>query len=328
MISRRYLLSRLTMVAAGGAMLWAIRDRLPWPPAEVAFESGERSGWIPLTNRGSMIEIPGTVNGVPIRVVVDSGAQMTAIDRGLAQRLQLPQTAGALPLLAFGVTGAPTISHTVKLQLGLPGLAVSDLRAAVLDLEGLGKLTGRPFSMLLGRDVLRHLALEIDYPRRRVAFHRTGGQAPTLDAITLPLKVVGGAPTLQVRVDGSDPINVLVDTGASTSLALSQDAARKAGLLAPGRASTTAHSISLGGLSLDQVVVAQTVDVGGLTLRETPVQIYVPAARGKAPDGLLGAGLLRRYLTVLDLGAGQLFLVPQTPTIATGVEVGRVRPRP
>lgn len=314
MISRRDLLSRLGLVAAGGAALWLVRDRLPWPPPAVVFARGDATPWIRLPPDSRLIEIDGQAVGVPIRIVVDSGAQFSAIDRGLAERLDLPQPV-ALPMLAYGVSGQPSLTHTVRFDLAFEGLAVRGMRAAVLDIAGLSAATGREFQLLLGRDVLRELVLDADFPRDRVRFHRPEGYVPPLDARPVPLKLTGGAPMTSVRVEDSPALDVLVDTGATGTLALSTEAARNAGLLAPGRPVTRAQSVSLGGVSLDQMVRARTVQAAGLTLRAVDVQVYSPSARGPIPQGLLGTGFLRRFRMILDLDGGRLLLVPPGPLL-------------
>ena len=93
-------------------MLYMLRDRIPWPPPAVRYHAGRATAWIDLPERASLIELDAEVNGVPTRVVVDTGAQFSAIDKALAQRLDLPQT--ALPILAYGVTGEPAFTFTVK----------------------------------------------------------------------------------------------------------------------------------------------------------------------------------------------------------------------
>ncbi|HYD99040.1 MAG TPA: retropepsin-like aspartic protease, partial [Alphaproteobacteria bacterium] len=158
MISRRALLSRLPLLVAVGAGAWLLRDRIPWPQPPIALARGDWSGWIPFAGRGGLIELAATVDGEPVRAVVDSGAQFTAVDAGLAARLELPET-GALPMIAFGVSGQPTITRTVRLDLTLPGVGVQDVRAAALELARLSAATGRAFSVLVGRDVLRRLVL-------------------------------------------------------------------------------------------------------------------------------------------------------------------------
>jgi predicted aspartyl protease len=310
--TRRALVSRLPLLIAGGAALWLVRDRLPWPAPPMRFASGRSTGWIALPPRNGLIEMPARVNGQPIRVVVDSGAQFSAIDRALAARLDLPQTV-ALPIVAYGVSGKPDVTFTVRLDLELPGLAIPGVRAAALDIGRLSVITGRDFQMLIGRDVLRALVLEADLPRDRAAFHAPEAYRPAADAIVVPLTLTGAGPMTPVTVEGAQ-LDVMVDTGSTGALALSTRSAQAAGLLAPGRRMRQAHSVSLGGLSLDRIVTARSVAVGPLSLPETPVQIYAPSA-GPVPAGLLGLGFLRRFRIALDLPGRRLLLLRPTPTV-------------
>ena len=151
-------------LAAGGAALFAVRDRIPWPPLDVRFANGRDTPWQRLPQRSGLVEIAAFVNGAPIRAVVDSGAQFTAVDRALAERLGLPRIVAA-PMLAYGVSGGPSLTHTVRLDLGVPGLVVPGLRAAALDLAGIAAASGRDFQLLIGRDVLSRLVVEVDFPR-------------------------------------------------------------------------------------------------------------------------------------------------------------------
>ncbi|HEY0651065.1 aspartyl protease family protein [Phenylobacterium sp.] len=310
MIGRRSLLIGLA-AAAGG--LFLVRDRLPWPPLAIRFANGRDTPWLAIPP-GGLMEIEAAVNGHLIHAVVDSGAQFSAIDRTLAERLDLPRTVAA-PLLAYGVSGAPALTHTVRLDLAVPGLAVPGLRAAALDLAPIAQATGRVFQLLIGRDVLSRLVVEADFPRRRTRFLAADAYSPPPDARTVALEVSGAGPMATVQVENAPPLKVLVDTGAAGVLALSENAAQQAGLLAPGRKVSRAHSVSLGGLSLDRRVTARTVAVGDLVLRNVDVQVYRPAANAPAPSGLLGAGLFSRFRMALDLGAERLHLVPPSPMI-------------
>lgn len=305
MIGRR---SLLIGVAAAAGGLFLVRDRLPWPPLTPRFRNGRDTPWLPIPS-GGLMEIPVTVNGTPIHAVIDSGAQFSAIDRTLGERLKLPRTIAA-PLMAFGVSGGPTLTHTVRLDLALPGLAVTGLRAAALDLAPLAKATGRAFQLLIGRDVLERLVVEADFPLRRVRFLAPGAYAPPPDARTIVLADSGKGPMVRVQVEAGAPLEVLVDTGAAGVLALSENAARDTGLLAPGRAVSQAHSVSLGGFSLDRRVTARAVTIGNLTLQDVDIQVYRPAANAPAPSGLLGTGLFSRYRMALDLARDRLHLVP------------------
>jgi predicted aspartyl protease len=308
--SRRAFLSRALLVAAAaGGGLFLVRDRLPWPPPAVRFANDRATPWLTLADRSGLIAVTAQVNGRSVQAVIDSGAQFTAIDRRLAEALRLPRALAA-PLLAYGVSGGPILSHTVRLDLAMPGLEAPDLRAAVLDLSMVAQLAGRDFGLLLGRDLLRHVVLEADLPARRARLLARPAFRPPPGARELPIVWRSGAPLTPVRIEGGPPIDVLVDTGSTNVLALSETAARRAGLLAPGREVRSARSVSVGGLSLSQVVTADTLRAGEITLRDVEVFIYRPSPGSPAPDGLLGAGLFRRHHLALDLGGNRLYLSP------------------
>ena len=308
MISRRALISRGALAAAGGGALFLVRDRLPWPPLEVRFANGLGTPWQPLPERPGLVEIATAVNGAPVRALVDSGAQLSAIDSGLARRLALPRIT-ALPLLAYGVSGKASLTHTVRLDLAAPGLAVPGLRAAVLDLAAIAQASGRDFQLIIGRDVLSRLVLEADFPMGRARFLAPGAERrPARDAINLPLSA--GLPRASVTIEAAPAMDLLVDTGATGVLALSAAAARQAGLTAPGRQVGQSLSVSLGGLQAEQTTLAHTVRLGGLTLHDVPVQVYSPAANAPAATGLIGTGLLRQFHVRLDLPGRRLTLTP------------------
>ncbi|WP_411287468.1 aspartyl protease family protein [Phenylobacterium sp.] len=309
MISRRGLIPNLGLLGLAGAGALVLRERVFPPAPRVVFAEGlTRTDWIDLPRRGGLLEVPARVGGVPIRAVIDSGAQFSAIDRGLAERLALPK-ATALPLLAFGVSGGPSLTHTVGLDLHMGQLRVGGVRAAVLEIGSLSAVTGRDFQLLVGRDVLRELVVLADFPRRRVALQAREAFAPDPAAFAVPLRLAGGAPMTTVQVEDAPALEVMIDTGATGVLALSREAAQAAGLL-DGRPRTQARSVSLGGVSLDALVTASQVRFAGRELADVQVQIYAPSVRGPIPQGLLGVGALETFEMALDLRGGRLFLTP------------------
>lgn len=322
MISRRTLLTRTGLLATALGGVWLVRDRIPWPAPEIQLRDDRPTPWLPMPPAGGLIEVTVTVMGTLLRAIVDSGAQMSAIDAALAERLRLPRNFAA-PMLAYGVSGKPDLTHSVRLNLDLPGLSIRGLHTAALDLAGVSDLSGREFQMLIGRDILRHLAVEADFPAARARFLPSGAYAPPRDALELPLQSRNGAALVSIRVEASKPLEVLVDTGSSGLLALTEAAAGRSGLLAPGRAQGAAHSVNIGGLSRNRVVTARSVTVGDLVLPSVNVQIYQPAVGLGGHDGLLGSGLFRQYRTVLDLGGKRLLLVP--PSLRVVSRPGAVR---
>lgn len=307
---RRLFLTGFAAVA-GGAAVFALRDR--WPhDLDIRFADRGRTPWLPLTPGRGLVEIEAQVNGRKVRAVVDTGAQLSAIDRTLAETLGLPRTMAA-PILAYGVSGAPSLTHTVTLDLALPGLAAPRVRAAALDLVGLSSAHGGAFELLIGRNILRELILEVDFPLDRVRFLAPSAYRPPIDGREIRLtRHAGGAPTLPVSIEGHPPLPLLLDTGASGWIALSEGAAERLGLLAAGRRITQAPAVSLGGVRLDRVTQASHVRLGELSLQHVPVQIYAPALRVGAPTGLVGASALQGLRVAVDLGGGRIVLAPPT----------------
>lgn len=319
---RRTFLRRLAVLGVGAAGYLVIRQQLAWPTPEVALAEERWSGWMPTPAAGGLIALPARIGETQIQAVVDSGAQYSAIDSGLAERLRLP-AAMLVPIVAFGVSGGPSMTRAVRFDVRLGGVAARGLRAATLDLRPLSGLTRQPFSLLLGRDFLRAVVLEADLPRRRVGFFAPDRWTPPAGARPVALRLENGGPMTPVRIEDAPPFEVLVDTGATGALALSETSARAAGLL-DGRPMRVGQSVTLGGVSQDGMVRARRVEFAGHQLSDLDVQIFRPAANAPVPNGLLGLGVLERFHVALDVGGGRLFLIgpehpprPQTPQRAT-----------
>jgi predicted aspartyl protease len=295
------------VLGAGAAGAVALRRYLAWPTPVVSFAESSWSGWMPLPVRGGLIDLAAKVGWARVRAVVDSGAQYSAIDSSLAERLRLP-AATPIPMLAFGVSGGPSLTRAVRLDADLGGFKLAGLRAATLDLKPLSQLTRQPFSLLLGRDFLRAVTLEADFPAGRIAFFAAGAWGAPPQARSVAVRRDGGALMVQVAVEDAPPVEVMLDTGATGALALSEETARAAGLM-DGRPLRRGASVTLGGVSEDGVATARKVAFAGHVLRDVPVQIYRPAQHAPVPDGLLGMGMLERFRLALDHAQGRLLLL-------------------
>lgn len=305
-LTRRSLLRQLAFLGAGLGAAWWVREHYLFPKPNIDFPAGApATAWVSLPDPSGLIEMTAIVAGIPLRVVVDSGAQFSVIDRSLAARLGLKEA--PLPMLAFGVSGRPSVTHTVALDFTLAGLAIRGVRAATLELLSLSGVIRRPFAMLIGRDVLQALTADIDWPNGRVRFLRPGAYSPERGAQVAPTHIRSGALMTPVGIEGAAPVDVMVDTGATSEIALSQETAQRLGLLA-GRPVETGRSVSLGGFSQDRVVHAGSVQFAGRQLTDVEVQVFTPSVQGPMPAGLLGVGILKHYRVGLDLGAGVLWL--------------------
>jgi len=304
---RRAFLSRLALLGAGAAAFLAVRHQLAWPTPKIVFRQGASSGWLPLAGEGRLIELPARVRGVAVQAIIDSGAQYSAIDAGLAEQLGL-SAAIPIPLVAFGVSGPPSVTRAVRLDADLGAFRIEGLRAAALDLRPLSELTRQPFSLLLGRDFLRAVVLEADLPARRIALLAVGSWVQPPSAQPVAGRLQSGGLMVKIRIEGGPPVKVMLDTGATGGLALAEDTARAAGLF-DGRPMRTSPSVTLGGVMNDGIVRARSVEFAGQSFLDVDVQIYRPARGSPAPMGLLGLGVLERFRIALDLSSARLVLL-------------------
>jgi len=312
LINRRSLLTQAALLVAAGGAAWWVRDNVIWPaPKPVFGGDGGSSGWLPFNADEPRIAIVDVeINGTAARALLDSGAQSSVVDRGLAQRLALPVSPIA-PVLAFGVSGAPQVGRSAALDLQVGALRLEGLRAAQLELAPIAAASGRPFDLIIGQDVLRAVIADVDFPGGRLAFHAPDRHTPPPEAIASPARTEGRELLVPITIE-SRPLEVVLDTGASGALALSPTSAEAVGLL-DGRRIGAAPSITFGGLSQDRVVRARTLGFAGTEFNDVRVHIYSPSQGARFPAGLLGVEVLEGFRVIIDLGRGRLHLVPGAP---------------
>jgi hypothetical protein len=190
----------------------------------------------------------------------------------------------------------------------------------VFDLGPAAEASRRGFGLILGQDVLSRLIADIDFPAAQLAFRGPVGFAPPEGSRAVPVRLHGRQLLAPVVVEDT-PLELLVDTGASGAIALSEETAQAAGLL-DGRRIGHAPSIGLSGLAEDRVVQASRVVFAGETQVNVPVHIFTPSQGAPLPKGLVGIGSYARHRLILDVAGAGLYLAP---SLAEGVR--RRRPR-
>lgn len=128
-------------------------------------------------------------------------------------------------------------------------------------------------------------------------------------------------PVIEVRVNGSAPVFFIIDTGASdivldTEFADSITVRRfgaDSATFAGGRRASVEHG------------AVDSVTLGGLTVRDVPVEIlstrrFSGAAGGRRVSGILGTTFLYHFIATLDYPGGRLVLRPRTEAALREVE--------
>lgn len=312
MSSRRAFLGQVAGLALVGGAVWWARENLDFgPTSAVSVEGGDATPWLKFaTDRGRLVTIPVTLNGVAVTALVDSGAQHSIVDRRLAERLQLKPALGPRTTV-IGAGGGSQVAGMATADVGLgglDGLSLPGLRVALLDLGYIGAKAGLGAPVLLGHDVLSVLVADFDFPRRRVRFHRPEAHTLPPDAVAMPTRNQDRALLVQVEVEDK-AVEVVVDTGASPALSLSTPTAEELGLL-DGRRLRVGQSVVLGGVATGRVLTAESFALAGRRREDVDVYVFEPQRIPGFPKGLLGYEALRRFRVILDCGKGTMHLLP------------------
>ena len=100
-------------------------------------------------------------------------------------------------------------------------------------------------------------------------------------------------------------VDAVVDTGASSLLALDQSTAQTAGLL-DGRPQVSGTSLVLGGAMRASVIEARTVTFAGYLYRRVQVGVFDQPPLPNFPGALVGMEAFADRRAAIDVGAGTL----------------------
>jgi predicted aspartyl protease len=270
------------------------------------------SGWQPVELFAERyVVLHGSVNGTAVDMILDSGAGMTCLDREFAASIGL-RPEGAVAAQGTGGHAEAGLVGGVTVRVG--DLALGPLSAAVLDLSSIGSRLGRPLRAILGKEVFHALVVDLDYPNSRIRFHdpaafRYEGPGHRLEL----LAGQEGHKSVQLSIEGGEPVTVGLDTGQGGALTVYRHYAEARGLLT-GRPVSERRSLGVGGATIVKTATLRSVTLAGYELRGVPAAFQVTDVGGafdtQRQAGNLGAGLLARFRLLFDYGRGCLWLEP------------------
>jgi hypothetical protein len=228
----------------------------------------------------------------PLDFLLDSGAAATVLNIASAQRagIRLGRRESVL-----GVDGSATAYRVEDVTATATGIPVPASMLAV-DLSAVARKCGHRIDGLLGADFFRDRIVQIDYAAGRLRV-LDRGEFRLQAGESLPLARRNGALCIRVGVNGSAPAWMRVDTGCSTNLEW----------IAGGSRVNASSSTSVGLSSGSARRVSADVQLGQHRLAGVPAGIH---SREFFPGeaGLLGNGILSRFVVTIDAAKGQLLL--------------------
>gem|GEM_PF-6621205 len=245
--------------------------------------------------------VPATIEGREAKLLLDSGAELTALatealaDLGLSGDL----TGGE----SRGIDKAADTRNVPLKSFVIGEASAEDVRLRATSLHSNEAIAG-----LLGIDFLRDQHAVIDLRNHRMLYRDEGkvdvGRLPDIaDLGKVALKLESGRLMLEATLDG-EPVRLLLDTGASVTL-LDRRYVEATGTRIVG---STNMLRGVGGVAEKQGGVATfgTLEIGPATVKELPVIVQSLAGLqqpGKLEfDGILGADVLFALRPVIDFG--------------------------
>jgi len=256
-------------------------------------------------------------DGQPRWFLVDTGANRSALDAGVARALGLPDEGGTT---VEGTAGVVEVSSTTVPRFTL-GPLTKRLSPTVSDLSGLAGPEGEPVAGILGSDLFGDRVLTFDFERGRLALAEAGPAAATAADCGRGAVMTddNGIPRVQGEIDGR-PVALRYDSGAglfdSPHLWINLSTPQHAALLDgrdPGEPAQVLGGSGTGGSVRLPVYRAERFRLGEIEWAEPRLIVQPPQgyfARREAV-GFLGNAAFRPFgLVVVDYPGGRLTIPP------------------
>jgi hypothetical protein len=263
--------------------------------------------WVPFKlTAGNQIRFRMTLNGQPVIALLDTGVSFSVLARQYVEAQHLPVRAGGE---AQAVGGMVAIGWADTSILTIGGLTRTGGGLSVAQLPALATGSVEAVDLLVGRDLIGHMALDIDFARDRFRLLPTG-RMPFAGA-TAPLTISADHHVYVTRMTlGSRTLQpVIVDTGDGSMVTVTAAEWRAANV---GTPSTTAIAFGLAGPIVTWVAVVPELRLGTLRARAVEVRVEPPGGFSDTIGvaGRIGTGFFQRYRVLLDPAAGHLVLSP------------------
>lgn len=276
----------------------------------VRFDAGRRdSGWVDFDFFNQrQIFIPATLKGQDIALMLDTGAEVTLVDKSLAEALGIVSE-GEIP--AVGTAGSEGVALARGVDIRLGHVTLKNLTVGIYDFAPLAAALGRPLPVLLGKEVLNEAVVDIDFAARRIRVIDRQAYRPAPEAHELPLTTAAGLRAAPIRIEGGPEVMGMFDLGSAVPLTLFPAYAAERGLL-EGRPVSEGRSHGVGGQSTSRLTTLKRLTLAGFDLEAVPAS--VPEAHGvwarETAAANLGLPIFSRFRLAVDFAGDRLFLTP------------------
>ena len=252
--------------------------------AEFPFRFEEGLVWI-------RVRVPQSAE--PLNFLLDSGAGVSVINLGTAQRLKV-KLGNRVSVRGVDATTPGYWPQRLAARMGDITLPAQYLAVDLSDLSGSCKCA---VDGLLGADFFREHVVQIDFQARRIRLLNPAARSATSETLALECRPCGLRVPLQVN--GGEQQWVRLDTGCASALQW---------VTSQAVSTNCSHQVAIGLNKLSLPLAETRVKIGRTEFNSVLTGLHEKEIfMGEA--GLLGNGLLSRFATVtIDAAAGRLIL--------------------
>jgi predicted aspartyl protease len=289
-------------------------DIFTMPPESEIAEIKRDPVVLPFEYVGEHIIVNAKINRqLDCKLLVDTGAAVTALHQAFAQRLGTVSTSN---LKVGTVSKAVNTNYAVIESLSLGRVTVNDISAVVGDFPLFSEIPGEHPIGLLGADVLKRFLVTINFQEKTLTLSDPKQVTVPPNAIVLSTSpIFSNAIVVSGRVDDKRDLNFLVDTGASMNH-LPSSAAQA---LVPGPILSVGEVRGLG-KSIDQTgaAVCKTLKLAGFTVKNPVFTLGLQNSKNGPGEGvmnassigILGVPLWSNFICSIDYINGRIILEP------------------
>ncbi len=265
---------------------------------------------IPAEPGGGLLFVPVHIDHhpEPVRMMFDSATAETYLFADKADALGLKRDGKASRI---GVGEVPyEISFARGVSVGLGGVELAHQTLVVR-----AKPPRPPADGLIGFDILTRYVVGIDYERPALTLYdpRCDQAGPGRTIVPLTFEQDPRVPSIRGRLTmpGGKPVDGTfhVDTGAGWTAFFYRTFWEPHGLLGRARAISIRDTGGSGPVTT-KMARAESVELGGYSVRGPVVGFFQHHQSGAGWDGLIGNDILRRFRVVLDYSRRRLILEP------------------
>ncbi len=264
---------------------------------------------------GTRISIPAAVNGHETRVMLDSGAEATVLDKDYAESLGIKPTA---IVAAVGTGGRDVAELASGVTIRVGEVELRDMTVALLDLKPIGAAIGIPLPVVLGKEVLNALTVQLDFAGKTITFHDPARYTPTPGAVPVPVTNVAGLHAIPASIEGGKPVLMDFDLGNGQPLLVFPTYWKPHGMLSD-RPTSKGLSGAIGGMRTRNVATVTSLTLAGVTLHDIPAVFGDEdnsAFNTGHTSGNIGMPILGRFELTTDYARNRILLKPRPDAIA------------